>query len=166
MTTVFSPAKKAYDPSLGKKRPWDKPGVYTMSHVTGYGLLYQLTGDKKYADLGRQGHAGKIVEQFIHNRLDRTGCISGWGMAMHPALGMNNIGHTGAGAADRLVSGQSVHPLHTDSVQQLRNHAAKGARLVKLHPTVQSFYPDDQAWRDAVVGIAQEVVGAVLQAPG
>ena len=30
------------------------PGAYTISHAAGYGLLYQLTGEKKYADLGRQ----------------------------------------------------------------------------------------------------------------
>jgi hypothetical protein len=29
-------------------------GSYTFSHVAGYGLLYQLTGEKKYAELGRQ----------------------------------------------------------------------------------------------------------------
>lgn len=29
-------------------------GAYTYSHVAGYGMLYQLTGDKKYADLGRE----------------------------------------------------------------------------------------------------------------
>ncbi|MFP4104579.1 MAG: hypothetical protein ACLFVU_00685 [Phycisphaerae bacterium] len=54
MTTVFSPAEKAY--SKGKYRPlvYDKPGAYTMSHAMGYGLLYQLTGDKKYAEFGRQ----------------------------------------------------------------------------------------------------------------
>ncbi len=32
----------------------DPPGTYTLSHVAGYGLLYQLTGDKKYAELGRR----------------------------------------------------------------------------------------------------------------
>jgi len=29
-------------------------GSYTFSHMAGFGLLYQLTGDRKYADLGRQ----------------------------------------------------------------------------------------------------------------
>ena len=29
-------------------------GAYTFSHMAGYGLLYQLTGDKKYAELGKQ----------------------------------------------------------------------------------------------------------------
>ena len=29
-------------------------GAYSMSHAAGFGLLYQVTGDRKYADLGRQ----------------------------------------------------------------------------------------------------------------
>ncbi len=29
-------------------------GTYSMSHAAGFGLLYQLTGDKKYAELGKQ----------------------------------------------------------------------------------------------------------------
>ena len=28
--------------------------TYTISHVAGYGFLYQITGEKKYADLGRE----------------------------------------------------------------------------------------------------------------
>ena len=32
----------------------DPPGTYTISHTAGYGMLYVLTGDKKYADLGRE----------------------------------------------------------------------------------------------------------------
>lgn len=34
-----------------KKAP---PGTYTFSHAAGFGMLYLLTGEKKYADLGRQ----------------------------------------------------------------------------------------------------------------
>ena len=29
-------------------------GAYSMSHAAGYGLLYQLTGEKKYAELGKE----------------------------------------------------------------------------------------------------------------
>ncbi|HYE19765.1 MAG TPA: hypothetical protein VEA69_15045 [Tepidisphaeraceae bacterium] len=29
-------------------------GVYSISHVAGFGMLYQITGEKKYADLGRK----------------------------------------------------------------------------------------------------------------
>ena len=50
-----------------------------------------------------------------------------------------------SGAGGRLVAGQSVHPRSDSSVAELREHAGNGARLVKLHPTVQSFYPDDPA---------------------
>jgi len=49
---------------FGVKGPVDKdgagplegapPGVFTYSHAAGYGMLYVLTGDKKYADLGRE----------------------------------------------------------------------------------------------------------------
>lgn len=44
----------------------------------------------------------------------------------------------------RLIDGLSVHPRAKDRIQQMRAHAAGGARLMKLHPTVQKFYPDDQ----------------------
>lgn len=54
MTTVFSPATKAYTKGKYRQLVYDKPGVYTMSHAMGYGLLYQLTGEKKYAEFGRQ----------------------------------------------------------------------------------------------------------------
>ena len=36
------------------------------------------------------------------------------------------------------------------------------ARATKAR-MMNAFYPDDQAWRDSVLDIAQEVVGAVLQ---
>jgi len=45
MPTVFEM------PSGSKQWP---PGGFSMSHVAGFGLLYQLTGEKKYAELGRQ----------------------------------------------------------------------------------------------------------------
>ncbi len=45
MPTVFAAPRGA--------RSWP-PGGFSLSHVAGFGLLYQLTGDKKYADLGRQ----------------------------------------------------------------------------------------------------------------
>ncbi|QFU77863.1 amidohydrolase [Halioglobus maricola] len=48
-----------------------------------------------------------------------------------------------AKVGDRLVAGLSVHPRGADRIQQLRSHAARGARVMKLHPTVQAFYPDD-----------------------
>jgi len=51
----------AYNPNHGKQsKDGSGPtanapvGMYTISHTAGFGFLYQITGDKKYADLGRQ----------------------------------------------------------------------------------------------------------------
>lgn len=60
MPTLYSPATMAYDKSpaavaFKKTLKSEEPdGAYTMSHGAGYGFLYQLTGDKLYADLARQ----------------------------------------------------------------------------------------------------------------
>ncbi len=64
---------EAYNPVVGQasrdgsgasgKSP---PGMYTFSHAAGYGLLYQLTGDRKYADLGRQ-----CMEKALEGYRDR-----------------------------------------------------------------------------------------------
>ena len=43
-------------------------GTYSMSHAAGYGLLYQLTGNKKYADLGRE-----CFEKAFEGVRDRDG---------------------------------------------------------------------------------------------
>jgi predicted TIM-barrel fold metal-dependent hydrolase len=48
-----------------------------------------------------------------------------------------------AGAGDRLWAGASVHPRDPDKIEQLRAIAESGARVLKMHPTVQAFYPDD-----------------------
>ena len=50
-----SPATKGY-PGPGKYQGLyiSEQGYLTIGHAAGYGLLYQLTGDKKYADLGRR----------------------------------------------------------------------------------------------------------------
>lgn len=50
-----------------------------------------------------------------------------------------------AGARQRLLAGASVLPLGARRIEALRDHAAAGARVIKLHPTVQQFYPDDPA---------------------
>ena len=41
-------------------------GTFTMSHGTGFGLLYQLTGEKKYADLARQ-----CLDKIFEGQVDR-----------------------------------------------------------------------------------------------
>lgn len=44
---------------------------------------------------------------------------------------------------NRMLQGASVHPRDPDRIAKLETHAADGARMVKLHPPLQRFYPDD-----------------------
>lgn len=57
--TRLNPAKKAYEANGFKA----ETGAYTISHAAGFGFLYQLTGESRYADLARQcvdlGFAGQ-----------------------------------------------------------------------------------------------------------
>jgi hypothetical protein len=48
-----------------------------------------------------------------------------------------------AGAGERLLRGASVHPRDPERISKLEQYAAAGARAIKLHPTMQRFYPDD-----------------------
>ena len=53
-----------------------------------------------------------------------------------------------AQADQRLHVGLSTHPRAEDAVEQVRHGAARGGRVIKLHPTVQRFYPDEPALMD------------------
>ena len=53
--------------NIGPKGPGTlKPGAFTVNHAAGFGLLFQLTGEKKYADLGRQ-----CLEVVFKGQVDR-----------------------------------------------------------------------------------------------
>ncbi|MBL4673628.1 MAG: hypothetical protein JKX81_15310, partial [Arenicella sp.] len=45
----------------------------------------------------------------------------------------------------RLLAGFSVHPLDDNCIEQMRAHTKAGLKLMKSHPVVQKFYPDDPA---------------------
>jgi hypothetical protein len=53
-----------------------------------------------------------------------------------------------ADAGARLRAGLSVFPSDLDAITKMRQYAKSGARIMKLHPTVQQFYPDDIAIMD------------------
>ena len=44
--------------------------------------------------------------------------------------------------ADRFLLGTSVHPNDRDKAERLEAAAARGAKVIKMHPTVQGFFPD------------------------
>jgi hypothetical protein len=53
-----------------------------------------------------------------------------------------------ANAEKKLHAGLSVYPGSRSAIAEMRDHAKQGARIMKLHPTVQRFYPDDPAAMD------------------
>jgi predicted TIM-barrel fold metal-dependent hydrolase len=50
-----------------------------------------------------------------------------------------------SGEQDRLIPGASVHPSDSEAPEKLARYAAAGARMVKLHPAMGRFFPDDEA---------------------
>jgi hypothetical protein len=67
MPSEFNPNKGKQPDGSGKFNETAPEGkTYTMFHGAGFGLLWQLTGDKKYADLGR-----KCVELSLDGTRDR-----------------------------------------------------------------------------------------------
>lgn len=84
--------------------PKDKVGAFTIGHAAGYGMLYLLTDEKKYADLGLQCFERMIAGE--HDRDDRYSFLnangelrsgSSWACA---ALGYD-LCYNGWSAADR-----------------------------------------------------------------
>ena len=60
------------------------------------------------------------------------------------------------GAADRLLAGLSIHPRDDARLDQMRGHAKSGTKIMKLHPTMQRFYPDDPSMME-VYALAEEL---------
>jgi hypothetical protein len=66
MPTIYSPATVPYARGGSQSIILKQEGAYTISHAAGFGFLYQLTGQTKYADLARQ-----CVEKAIAGQRDR-----------------------------------------------------------------------------------------------
>jgi hypothetical protein len=87
MPIHFSTSAKAYEGEDGGPL-----GAYTHSHVAGYGLLYQITGDRKYAELGKQ-----CFELALTGQRDRDNRYSfrkpGGALRAGPTLGWYAVGY-------------------------------------------------------------------------
>ncbi len=67
-------------------------GAFTISHAAGFGLLYQLTGEKKYADLGRQ--CFEMSMKGVRDRDDRYSFRTpGGSLRCGPSLGWSALGY-------------------------------------------------------------------------
>ncbi|GAA4469090.1 hypothetical protein GCM10023189_55430 [Nibrella saemangeumensis] len=92
MPRAFNPARQAYAAGQGKSIVVDTAGVYTVGHVAGYGLLYQLTGDETYAELGRR--CFELALQGQRDRDDRYSYVKpGGALRAGPVLGWLALGY-------------------------------------------------------------------------
>jgi len=89
---VYSDATHAYMGGGYSNSVVNQPGVYTFSHVAGYGLLYQLTGEQKYADLGADAFDRALKGQ--RDRDDRYSFRApGGALRAGPVLGWYAVGY-------------------------------------------------------------------------
>lgn len=89
MPTSYSNAEKAYDKNANAQLPI---GTYTIGHAAGYGLLYQLTGNKKYADLGKE--CFEVAMKGQRDRDDRYSWKDPCGaLRAGPTLGWYAVGY-------------------------------------------------------------------------
>jgi hypothetical protein len=65
--------------------------VLTISHVAGHGLLYQVTGEKRYADLGRQAMEKQL--EGYRGRDRRYSLIAPGALRAGPSLGWAAVGY-------------------------------------------------------------------------
>ncbi len=89
---VYTDYTKAYMGGGYLNLSSNEPGVYTFSHPAGYGLLYQLTGEQRYADLGKEAFQKALDGQ--RDRDDRYSFRApGGGLRAGPVLGWMAIGY-------------------------------------------------------------------------
>jgi len=92
MTTLFSKASHAYMGGGYKSTSVDTPGVYTLSHAAGYGLLYQLTGERRYAEFGKQCFERALAG--VRDRDDRYSFRKpGGALRAGPSVGWYAVGY-------------------------------------------------------------------------
>jgi hypothetical protein len=96
MPEVKSDMQSAYGKGGGpkpRKEEWPV-GTYSISHAAGFGFLYQITGDKTYADLGKE--CFEWAFEGVRDR-DREGRYSwqapGGALRAGPSLGWYAVGY-------------------------------------------------------------------------
>lgn len=99
-------------------------GFYTIGHAAGYGLLYQLTGDRKYADFGRQ-----CFEKALEGKPDRDDRYGfrkpGGPLRAGPSVGWYAVGydlcHDGWDEATREKYGRAIAGYSEESSSKREN---------------------------------------------
>jgi len=124
MTTAFQ--SRGQIPGGGGSKPelQEQLGVYTIGHAAGYGLLYQLTGDRRYAEFGRRCLAKAL--EGVPDRDARYGFRTPGGpLRAGPSLGWYAVGYDlcydGLSEADREKFGRAIAQYSEPSSSEREN---------------------------------------------
>ncbi|MCH8540681.1 MAG: DUF4962 domain-containing protein [Opitutales bacterium] len=154
-------AYRPIDAPFGDRTPpIDLPeGAYTMSHAAGFGLLYQLTGEQKYADLGAESF--RWAFEGIRDR-DRTGRY-GWkertgNLRAGPVLGWYAV------AYDLLYDGLD-EDFRIEVAQAIQNFDQGGSTTLSNLAGGASHHPFSNHWGMQVGGAALALL-AIKGDPG
>jgi len=178
MTTVFSTATHAYMGGGYKNTVLKKPGVFTIGHVAGYGLLYQLTGDRKYAEFARKCFEKSLAG--VRDRDDRYSfrgpggplragpslgwhavgydlCYDGWDKATREKFGRAIAEYAEASSTDKEKKKSTLEALTRGTMPPASNHFGMqvgGAALALLAVDGEAFV--DQKRIDRLLMIAED----------
>ena len=156
MPKVFGAARQAYDKNEKKE---DLPvGTYTLWHGAGFGLLYQVTGESKYADLGRQ-----CVEKAFDGQRDRDDRYSwvkpGGALRAGPSIGAIAM------AYDLCYDGWDEE-FRTKVGQELQNYDQDGGAMTLRNMALTPKHPPGSNHYGCQVGGAALAVLAIMGDPG
>lgn len=162
MPIAFNRAKEAYANGDKKNSVRDTAGVYTFGHVAGYGLLYQLTGEQKYAEWGRQ-----CFELALNGQRDRDDRYSwvdpGGPLRAGPVLGWMAVGYdlcyNGWDAATRERFGRAIETYRTGL------YSKWGKTEVNLEQLVSGSMPPKSNHYGMQVGGTALALLAITQEP-
>lgn len=143
--------------ALGKVGGGVPIGTYSISHVIGFGLLWQLTGDRKYAELGRR--CFELALRGVRDRDDRYAWANAGGaLRAGPAVGWYAAGYDlcadGWEPAERQRFAKEIQDYDWGPGENLADLAA-GSRLG----------PDSNHWGPQIGGAALALL-AIRGDPG
>ena len=121
-------------------------------------VVRELTRDLTLRSLGPRGMRATHTVPNLLREMDETGIRASVLLPIDfPALSNNaDVALAAAARTDgRLISFGSVHPFASDPDKRLDGQLAKGARGVKVHPSVQVVRPDARRAR-ALYGMCGE----------
>lgn len=162
MPVAYSSARKAYEGGGKKNTIVHKVGVYTFGHVAGYGLLYQLTGDQRYANWGRR--CFELALDGQRDRDDRYSWVDpGGALRAGPVLGWMAVGYdlcyNGWDEATRERFGRAIETYRTGL------YSKWGKTDINLEQLVSGSMPPKSNHYGMQVGGAALAMLAITQEP-